>query len=194
MWCFALKGHTCVVGSFTELTLAMTFADGTPSEVISAFAQWRSDDAAESVASTAPNPPTLDGNPADDAFDADMHLGNFAMHAEDDDDPMEGLALPAQCAMWQYLMGWGGNAYFPGTTSTVLQRGRRWTLTTRTLPKEPGSWVRSIIAPLGRWAADGTPQRPWFAGYIFDENSPRPVLIWSAGEERFRFEGDFEPS
>ena len=28
-------------------------------------------------------------------------------------------------------------------------------------------------------------------GYILDESSPRPVLIWSTSREPFRFEGEF---
>jgi hypothetical protein len=43
-----------------------------------------------------------------------------------------------------------GNAYFPGTPATALRwngYGERLTLTTRTLPKEGGEWVQSIVAP-----------------------------------------------
>jgi hypothetical protein len=49
-----------------------------------------------------------------------------------------------------------------------------------------------VVASLGEWATEGTPQRPRFVGYILDEYCPRPVLIWSVGREPFRFEGEFE--
>jgi hypothetical protein len=87
------------------------------------------------------------------------------------------------------------NAYFPGTPATALRwdpYGERWTLTTRTFPKEGGEWVQSVIAPLGEFATEGTPDRPWFVGYILAEYSARPVLIWSVGRAVFQFEGQFE--
>ena len=171
------------VGSFTELTLAFTFSAETSAELLGAFGQWRTGEG-------APELPTLEDSLGANAFDADMHLGNYF-----GDDPMAGLSLLQRAAVWQYLFGWADNAYFPGTPATALRwdrYGDRWTLTTRTLPKEGGHWVQSIVAPLGEWASDGTPERPWFAGYILDEYSPRPVLIWSVGREPFRFEGEFE--
>lgn len=125
-----------------------------------------------------------------DTFDADMHLGNYF-----GDDPMAGLSLLQQAAVWQYLLGWADNAYFPGTPATALRwdgYGNRWTFTTRALPKASGQWVQSLVAPLGEWATDGTTERPWLAGYSLDEYSPRPVLIWSVGREPSRFEGEFE--
>jgi hypothetical protein len=51
--------------------------------------------------------------------------------------------------------------------------------------------VQEIVAPLGELAIDGTPDRPMFVGYILDESSPRPVLIWSNSREPFRFEGEY---
>ncbi len=119
-----------------------------------------------------------------------MHLSRYAGDA-----PTEGLSLLQRAAVWQNLCAWEGNAYFPGTPGTELRwdpYGGQWTLTTRTLPKTGGEWVQSIVAPLGEWATEGTPERPWFAGYILDEYCPRPVLIWSVGREPFRFEGEFE--
>jgi hypothetical protein len=119
-----------------------------------------------------------------------MHLGTYG-----GDDPAASLSLLQRAALWRYLMGWPDNAYFPGTPATALRwdpYGERWTLTTRTLPKESGRWVQSIIASLGEWASEGTPERPWFVGYILHESSARPVLIWSAGGQPFRFEGRFE--
>jgi hypothetical protein len=69
--------------------------------------------------------------------------------------------------------------------------GERWTLTMRTLPKEPGEWIKAIVAPLGQWATEGTRDRPRFVGYLIDENTPRPVLIFSTGDgSPFRFEGE----
>lgn len=92
-------------------------------------------------------------------------------------------------------MRWADNACLPATPATALRwdrYGERWTLKTRTLLKEGGERVQSLVAPLGERATEGTPQRPRFAGYILDESSARPVLIWSAGREPFRFEGEFE--
>jgi hypothetical protein len=108
---------------------------------------------------------------------------------------MAPLSPPQRAAIWQYLMGWSANAYFPGTPSTTLRwdrYGGQWTLTTRALPKDGGPSVESLIAPLGEWATEGTPDRPQFVGYILDEYNPRPALIWSVGREPFRLEGDSE--
>jgi hypothetical protein len=171
------------MGSFSELNLAFTFSAQTPVELLGAFAPWRTGE-------EAPELPALEESLGADEFDADMHLGNYF-----GDDPMEGLSLLQQAAVWRYLLGWADSAYFPGTPATALRwdrYGERWTLTTRTLPKEGGEWVQAMVAPLGEWATEGTPERPWFAGYILDEYCPRPVLIWSAGGEPFRFEGEFE--
>jgi hypothetical protein len=171
------------MGSFTELTLAFTFSPETPAELLGAFVQWRTGE-------EAPDLPTLEDSLGADEFDADMYLGNYF-----GDDPMASLSLLQRAAIWQYAMGWADNAYFPGTPATSLRWDRyseRWTLTTRTFPKESGQWAQSVIAPLGEWATEGTPQRPWFVGYILDEYSPRPVLIWSVGRELFQFEGQFE--
>lgn len=178
------------MGSFTELTLAFTFSKATPIAIVGAFADWRTAKEEWRAEKAAPELPTLETSFGDDPFDADMHLGNFL-----GDDPMEGLSPLEQAAIWRYLVGWPDNAYFPATPSTALRwdpHGGRWTLTTRTLPKESPVWVQSMIAPLGRWATEGTPDRPWFAGYVLDEHSRRPVLIWSVGQEPFRFEGEFE--
>ena len=104
------------------------------------------------------------------------------------DDPRHDLPSSAYVAT-------ADNAYFPGTPATALRwdpYGERWTLTTRTFPKEGGQWVQSMVAPLGELATEGTPDRPWFVGYILDEYSPRPVLVWSVGRESFQFEGQFE--
>ena len=171
------------MGSFTELTLAFTFAPETPPELLGAFAAWRTGDGAPAL-------PTLEESSDGDAFDADMYLGNYF-----GDDPMGSLSLLQRAAIWRDLMGWADNAYFPGTPATALRwdpYGERWTLTMRTLPKEGGERVRSMIAALGEWATEGTRERPWFAGYVLDEYSPRPVLIWSVGRAPFRFEGEFE--
>lgn len=178
------------MGSFTELTLAFTFAENTPIEIVGAFGEWRTAEDEWRTGKPAPELPTLEASLGEDSFDADLHLGNFS-----GDDPMAGLSPLQQAAMWRCLMGWPDNAYFPGTPSTALRwepYGGRWSLTTRTLPKEQPDWVRSIMAPLGQWAVEGTPERPWFAGYVLYEYSPRPVLIWSVGQEPFRFEGEFE--
>ena len=173
------------MGSFTELTLAFTFSAATPLEVLGAFGDWRTGEA-------APELPPFEDFLAADEFDADTYLAN---HSSDAPPPIASLPLTHRAAMWRYLMGWADNAYFPGTPMTVLrwdQYGERWTLTTRTLPKETGEWVRAIIAPLGEWADEGSSERPRFVGYVLDEYSARPVLIWSVGREPFRFEGRFE--
>jgi hypothetical protein len=172
------------MGSFTELTLAFTFSAGTPAEVIGALVEWQTDQ------HEAPQLPTLEDSFGGDPFDADEHLGSYF-----GEDPTESLSLLQRAAIWRYLMGWPDNAYFPGTPGTNLRwdpYGKRWTLTTRTLPKEAAQWVQAIIAPLGEWAAEGTEERPRFVGYILDEYNPRPVLIWSVGCRPFRFEGQFD--
>jgi hypothetical protein len=171
------------MGSFTELTLAFTFSAETPADVLGAFVEWRTGDG-------APELPTLEDSLGADEFDVYTYLGTYF-----GDDPMGSLSLLQRAAVWQYLMRWANNAYFPGTPATALRwdgHGERWTLTTRTLPKEGGQWVQSMIAPLGEWASEGTRERPRFVGYILDEYNPRPVLIWSVGRESFRFEGEFE--
>jgi hypothetical protein len=173
------------MGSFTELTLAFTFAPGTPPEVLGAFRDWRNVD-------DGPELPTLEDSLGDDEFEADLYLGNhFGAHPP----PVASLPLLHRASLWRYLMQWGETAYFPGTPATVLRwdrYGAVWTLTTRALPKESADWVRAIIAPLGEWASDGSSDRPRFVGYIIDEYTPRPVLMWSVGGQPFRFEGDFE--
>jgi hypothetical protein len=151
--------------------------------VLGAFVEWRAGEG-------APELPTLEDSVGGETFDADTYLGNYF-----GDDPMASLSLLQRAAMWRYLLRWSDNAYFPGRPATVLRwdrHGERWTLTTRTLPKEGGPWVQSMIAPLGEWAAEGTQERLWFAGYILDEHSRRPVLTWRVGRESFRFEGRFE--
>src|ERR687883_310409 len=115
------------MGSFTELTLAFTFAEETPAELLGAFGEWRLDD-------EGPPLPPLEESLGDDDFDADDHLGNYF-----GDDPMGPLSLLQRAAVWRYLLGWADNAYFPGTPATALRwdpYGERWTLTTRALPKE----------------------------------------------------------
>jgi hypothetical protein len=174
-------GH---VSSFTELTLAITFSAETPAEVLGAFVRWRTGEG-------APELPTLEDLFGAELFDAQAYLGGYF-----EDDPAASLSLPERAALWRYLLGWSyTNAYFPATPATSLRwdpYGTRWRLTTRALPQESPQWVQSIITSLGEWATEGTPDRPWFAGYILDEYTPRPVLIWSAGGQPFRFEGHFE--
>jgi hypothetical protein len=125
------------MGSFTELTLAFTFSPETPAEVLGAFVEWRTGQGAHEL-------PTLEDSLGADGFDADMHLGNYF-----GDDPAQSLSLLQRAASWQYLMRWSDNAYFPGTPATALRwdpYGERWTLTTRTLPKEGGHWVQAFWA------------------------------------------------
>ena len=177
------------MGSFVEITLAMTFAEDTPLEVIGAFADWQLPAEEWRSGEPAPELPTLKASLGSDPFDADGYLAGFF-----DEDPMRGLEPLHQAALWQWLTFWGDNAYFPGTPHTALRwhpYDASWTLTMRVLPKEP-AWPLEIIAPLGRYAREGTPERPWFAGYVLDEHSPRPVLIWSVGQEPFQFEGELE--
>jgi hypothetical protein len=174
------------MGSFVELTLAMTFAEHTPLEIVGAFKDWQLP--AEEWREPAPILPTLETSLGDDPFDADTYLGNFF-----DDDPMQGLSPLHEAALWRWMARWEhANAYFPGTPYTALRwTGRRWTLTMRALPKEP-AWPLEIIAPLGRYAVQGRRERPWFAGHIADEYNDRPVLIWSLGGQPFKFEGTLE--
>lgn len=170
------------MGSFVELTLAFTFAADTPVEILGAFSEWQ--------LGSGPALPALEDSLGEDSFDAQKHLGSWFGN----EDPMSQLSPLQSAAMWRYLMGWPDCAYFPGTPSTVLrwdEYGELWTFTTRTLPKEPAQWVQSIIAPLGRWATEGSPEYPRFVGYILDEYNPRPVLIWSVGGTAFKFEGEF---
>jgi hypothetical protein len=172
------------MGSFTELTLAFTFSPNTPIAIIGAFGEWRVPDEDWRSAKPAPILPAL---PDDLRERAEM--GDFYAV-----DSLTDLAPLEEAAVWRELMAWSPNAYFPGTPSTTLRwdpYGERWSLTTRALPKADGLSVQSLIRSLGRWAVNGTPARPWFAGYILDEYSPRPVLIWSVAKAPFRFEGDF---
>jgi hypothetical protein len=177
------------MGSFVELTLAMTFAKDTPPEIIGAFAEWQVPAGAWRADQSPPDLPTLEASLGNDEFEADAYLGNFF-----DADPMRHLTPLHQAALWHWLARWGDNAYSPGTPHTALRwdpYGERWTLTMRAVPKQP-AWPLEIIAPLGRYAEEGTHDRPWFAGYILDDYNPRPVLIWSVGQELFRFEGELE--
>jgi hypothetical protein len=178
------------MGSFVELTLAMTFAKETPLEVIGAFAEWQAPPREWHSGAPMPELPTL-GASLGEEFDADDYLANFAH-----ENPMDGLEVLQQAALWQWFPRFSDNAYFPGTPHTVLRwdpYGGVWTLTMRAVPKEP-AWPLEIIGPLGRYAAEGTPERPWFAGYVLDEYNPRPVLIWSVGRQPFQFEGSLEDS
>jgi hypothetical protein len=173
--------NTKPMGSFTELTLALTFAPETPLGVLSAFAQWQTGD-------ETPELPPFEDLPDVGTFDADNYLDNFYSAP-----PVASLPLLHRAATWRWLLSWTENAYFPGTAMTALRwDGQRWTLTTRTLPKESGEWVQAIIEPLGEWAVEGSSERPRFVGYVLDEWRSRPVLIWSAGREPFRLEGRFD--
>lgn len=170
------------MGSFAELTLAFTFSAETPPGVIAAFGEW-------ATGEEAPELPTLEQAFGGTSFEVDAHLGSYF-----GDDPMESLSLAEQASVWRYLAASGDNVYFPGTPATVLRWDRyaaHWTLTTRTLPKETGPWVRAMISPLGEWAIEGSKEEPRFVGYIVDEYSARPVLIWSVGGGPFQFEGEF---
>lgn len=172
------------MGSFTELTLAFTFVRETPLEVIGAFAEWRVPDEDWRLGTPAPELPALPDDLRDRA-----EMGDF--YGADD---TSGLSPLEEAAVWREFMAWSDNAYFPGTPSTALRwdpDAEIWTLTTRTLPKTGGWPVQSFIAPLGRWASEGTPEQPWFAGYILDEYRLRPALIWSVGRSPFQFEGEF---
>jgi hypothetical protein len=176
------------MGSFTEFVLAFTFAPSTPNEIIGAFAEWRVPHEPWRTGTPEPELPTLETSLGADAFDADAYLAGFY-----GDDPTEGLSPLHQAALWRWLMRWDDAAYFSGKPSTALlwdpYGEGRWSLTSRAVPKDP-VWLPQVIVPLGRWAADGSPDRPWFVGYVRDEYTPRPVLVWSVGEQPFRLEGE----
>jgi hypothetical protein len=169
------------MGSFTELTLAFTFSSDVPQEVVGAFAQWR-------TGNDGPELPAFDEALDPNDFAADEFLGDWF---DEGPPPVGSLPLLQRAALWRYVMEWGSNAYFPGTPATTLRwdrYGERWKLTTRTLPKDSREWVQSIIAPLGELAEEGSQEQPRFLGYLLDEESPQPVLIWGAGREPFRFQ------
>jgi hypothetical protein len=170
------------MGSFTELNLAFTFSSKTPPEVLGAFR--------DHVTGNDP-PALLDLDTVLGEFYADEILGSYF---GDGNDLMTGLSLARQAGLWRSLPPWAPNAYWPGMPSTTMRWdtiGERWALTIRTLPKEPGEWIKAIVAPLGQWSTDGTPDDPRFAGYLIDEHTPRPVLIFSTGDgSPFRFEGE----
>jgi hypothetical protein len=94
------------MGSFTELTLAFTFARDTPPEIIGAFAEWRTDEEHVEDRAPAPELPALETSFGDNQFDADMYLGNYF-----DEDPANGLTSLQQAALCQYMLGWPDNAY-----------------------------------------------------------------------------------
>src|SRR5262245_9654293 len=98
------------MGSFTELTLAFTFAKDTSLEIVGAFAEWRTAEDGVVDGKPAPELPTLDASFADEPFDADDHLGNFF-----EDDPSDGLTPLQQAALCRYLMAFSDTAYFPAT-------------------------------------------------------------------------------
>jgi hypothetical protein len=171
------------MGSFTEANFAITLADDAPLELLCAFAAGR-------CGEDAPELPGLE-DVVDDDFDADGYLGDWF---EPEPPPVGTLPLAHQAVLWQHLTASSDNAYFAGTPSTALRwdrYGEHWTLTVRALPKDPGEWVQAIVAPLGRWATEGTGGPRRFVGYLIDEYTPEPVLIWSAGRRPLEFSGTF---
>lgn len=92
---------------------------------------------------------------------------------------------------WRGLLSWSDNAYFPGTPSSALRWdrfGEQWTLTTRTLPKTGPEFVQALVAPLGHYATEGSPDQPTHVGYINDEDPGPPIQIWSTAGAPFEFE------
>jgi hypothetical protein len=174
------------MGSFVEITLAFTFVADTPPEVLSAFAGGN---ALLSSREPAPELPGFDELLSEDEFLAEDFLGNWF---ESGPPPVADLPILHQAALWRYISEFGDNAYFAATPSTVLSWAYdRWRLTLRALPKESGEWAQAIIAPLGQWAIEGADDHRRFVGYLLDEDTPDPVLIWSAGRQPFQFTGEF---
>jgi hypothetical protein len=171
------------MGSFVEIALAFTFVADTPPEVLSAFAAGRTGEG-------APELPDFDDLVPEDEFDPDYFMADWSGPGLP---PVNALPVPHQASLWRYLGSFADNAYFAATPSVTLRwsHDRRWTLTFRALPKEPGDWAQAIIAPLGRWAAEGTDDRRRFVGHLLDEQTPDPVLVWSAGRQPFQFTGEF---
>lgn len=171
------------MGSFTELVLAVTLDPEAPAQALAAFAPWKTGDGAPPLS-------LLDDfvsveEQQDIAYDVEM-----AVTDGDGDAVVAGLPLLQRAVAWNALLAWSTNAYFPGTPTTTLrwiQSARRWTLTTRTLPKMGGETVQALIAVLGELAVDGSFSQPRFVGYIKDEDVDPPVLIYSLGKTPFQF-------
>lgn len=176
------------MGSFTEANFAITLADDTPPELLSAFAAFRCGD------EDPPELPALETFVDEDDFEPDAFLGSWF---EPVPPPVDTLPVAHQGALLRYLTEFSENAYWAGTPSTILRWERpssgsgHWTLTMRALPKEQAEWVRAIVAPLGRWTMQGTYGERQFVGYLIDEDTPEPVLIWAEGREPLTFTGEF---
>jgi hypothetical protein len=166
--------------SICEVTLALTFAADTPAEIIGAFVEWRTGE-------DSPPLPTLQESLGQRETErlTQLFLGDVITH-----EMMESLPPLHRAVGWKSLMFWS-DSYRPGTPSCILRWDPHvsgWTLTLRALPDMAIEEAVSLVAPLGEFAADGTPAAPWFAGYVDDEYSARPALIWSTGSTAFQFE------
>jgi hypothetical protein len=166
------------VGSFTEVTLAMTFAAGTPPEVVGAFAEWRDGE-------HGPPLPSLEQSLGRDDLDDLAEEIDQALFS--DPTSIEQLPELHHATWWRWLLRSGPEAYFPGIPAARLTWFLdAWRLEFRALAKTDAAGVAPQIARLGRHATDGDPDRPWFAGYIFDEQEGIPMLVWSVGQAPFR--------
>lgn len=171
------------MGTFTELVLAFTFAPQTPSEALAAFAPWKTGDGAPSL-------PSLDDSfSPEELMEIDEQVEMLVMDS-DDAAAVRALPLLRRAVAWQALLNWPDNAYFPGTPSTALrwdEYASKWTLSTRAFPKMGPEAVQTLVAALGEFAAEGSPEQPEFVGYIKGEDPDPPVLIYSHGQAAFQF-------
>jgi hypothetical protein len=168
------------MGSFSELTLALSFTADTPVEIIGAFAEWRTDDQGSAL-------PTLEESLGhEEVRRLDLHLSDWIT-----DDLVLPLPPLHRAVGWRSITRWGDNAYFAGTPQCALRwdpYSEWWTLSLRTIPKMAAEEIQALVAPLGAFAGEGAPDDPRFVGYVDDEHRSRPVLVWSTGAVPFQFE------
>ena len=167
-----------LMGSFSEVSIAFTFSADTPVSVLSAFSPWQIGDGAPELLALETFFEPGEYDELEPEFEDDM-----------DEETWEHLPLLHRAVVWNLLFSWGSTAYFPGTPVVLFRwLNGQWTLTARSYPKMGGDEVERIIAPLGEFAVDGSPERPHFVGHVRDEYEEHPTLIWSDGQRPFRLD------
>jgi hypothetical protein len=185
------------MGSFTEVVLALTLRQDTPSKVLAAFSSLHD------VEATKRNSPDRSHLPAtwrDDPTKAYLF------------EPLPELPPPAPTptveqrealeTLWDqrperpWATDWGpylsmdmSGVVFPGAcgASLVGKQSIGWCLTARFVDKAIAPAVMSRIGWIGEFAERDGEQR-LLAGYLKFEYDERPILIWSTGDDAFAFE------